>query len=80
MPVAGVTWLNCIDAQFNLQNVTYQVAFYNMEKNTAHCKLKVVKALIDANKVVYHTAANGYKLYVKLTVVGDLLIVSFKGK
>lgn len=29
---------------------------------------------------VYHAAANGYSLYVKLTVVDDLLIVSFKEK
>lgn len=29
---------------------------------------------------VYHTAANGYSLYVKLTVIDDLLIVSFKEK
>ena len=29
---------------------------------------------------VYHAAANGYSLYVKLTVIDDLLIVSFKEK
>ena len=29
---------------------------------------------------VYHASANGYSLYVKLTVIDDLLIVSFKEK
>ena len=29
---------------------------------------------------VYHTTANGHNLYVKLTVIDDLLIVSFKEK
>lgn len=29
---------------------------------------------------VYHATANGYSLYVKLTVIDDLLIVSFKEK
>ena len=29
---------------------------------------------------VYHAAVNGYSVYVKLTVVDDLLIVSFKEK
>ena len=98
-----------------------------MEKHTAHCKLHIVKALIEAGRVtatgtatagaravgintlqgmcdvvmnlttknfyksmtthanhqvwqdVYHGGtADGVALYVKLTVIDDLLIVSFK--
>jgi motility quorum-sensing regulator / GCU-specific mRNA interferase toxin len=98
-----------------------------MEKHTAHCKLHIVKALIEAGRVtatasatagaravginglnsmcevvlslttknfyksmtthadhrvwqdVYHCeTADGVALYVKLTVVDDVLIVSFK--
>lgn len=99
----------------------------SMEKHTAHCKLHIVKALIEAGRVsatttatagaravgvntlqgmcdvvltlttknfyksmtthanhriwqdVYHAElAEGVALYVKLTVIDDLLIVSFK--
>jgi motility quorum-sensing regulator/GCU-specific mRNA interferase toxin len=98
-----------------------------MEKHTAHCKLHIVKALIEAGRVtatatatasaravgintlqgmcdvvlsltitnfyksmtthadhriwqdVYHgESSEGVALYVKLTVIDDLLIVSFK--
>lgn len=98
-----------------------------MEKHTAHCKLHIVKALVEAGRVtatatatagaravgidtlqgmcdvvltlttqdfyksmtthanhrvwqdVYHAeTADGVALYVKLTVIDDLVIVSFK--
>lgn len=97
-----------------------------MEKQTPHCKLSVVRTMIQAGKVratvsatatalevgvvgmqemcdvilslttrdfhksmsthadhkvwqdVYHGEFNGTRLYIKLTVVDDLLIVSFK--
>lgn len=98
-----------------------------MEKSSPHCKLSVVKALVDSGKVkatasafagarelgintlhgmcaiitsleirnfyksmtshadhriwqdVYHgTTANGVGVYLKLTVIDDILIVSFK--
>lgn len=97
-----------------------------MEKLTPHCKLSVVKALVEAGKVrattsayrgalelgiedlagmcavvlslsasdfyksmtthtdhtiwqdVYHAKAAGEAVYLKLTVIDDLLIVSFK--
>ena len=96
-----------------------------MEKHTPHCRLQVVKALIEAGKVrttgkaiidaecmgidragiievvmaltpsnfyksmtthanhkiwqdVYHTNSAGNAIYLKLTVVDDVLIVSFK--
>jgi motility quorum-sensing regulator/GCU-specific mRNA interferase toxin len=97
-----------------------------MEKLTPHCKLSVVKALVDAGKVratasayqgalelgiedlagmcaivlslsasdfhksmtthadhriwqdVYHAKAAGDAVYLKLTVINDVLIVSFK--
>ena len=62
-----------------------------MEKNIGHCKLSVVKALATAGKVrstfsaLSGGAALGYRpitpmgeVYLKLTVVDDVLIVSFK--
>ena len=64
-----------------------------MEKRTPHCKLTAVKALVEANKVratasafagarslgVYHASTQaGDDVYIKLTVIEDVLIVSFK--
>jgi motility quorum-sensing regulator/GCU-specific mRNA interferase toxin len=61
-----------------------------MEKRTPHCKLGVVKALVKAGKVrtthadhtvwqdVYHPGTQAGNVYLKLTVIDDVLIVSFK--
>jgi motility quorum-sensing regulator/GCU-specific mRNA interferase toxin len=52
-----------------------------MEKRTPHCKLTVVKKLIEAGKVrmTASAAAGGEQLgFDKLTVIDDVLIVSFK--
>ena len=61
-----------------------------MEKSTPHCKLATVKALVDAGQVrtthvdhtvwqdVYRPSTQVGDVYLKLTVIDDLLIVSFK--
>jgi motility quorum-sensing regulator/GCU-specific mRNA interferase toxin len=50
-----------------------------LEKRTPHCPLPVVKALIDRVwQDVYRSATLAGIAYIKLTVVDDLLIVSFK--
>ncbi len=71
-----------------------------MEKSTPHCKLTVVKALVEAGKVratnsarlgatalgldlpdmlaVYRPSTQAGDVYLKLTVIDDVLIVSFK--
>jgi motility quorum-sensing regulator/GCU-specific mRNA interferase toxin len=46
-----------------------------MEKNTPHYKLAVAQALWQD---VYRPATRAGGVYLKLTVVDDLLIVSFK--
>lgn len=46
-----------------------------MEKKTPHYKLAVVQALWQD---VYRPASRAGGVYLKLTVVDDLLIVSFK--
>lgn len=47
-----------------------------MEKRKPHFELAVVKTLINAGKV--KATASGDAVYVKLTVIDDVLIVSFK--
>ncbi|KKB60932.1 hypothetical protein WM40_26250 [Robbsia andropogonis] len=61
-----------------------------MEKRTPHCKLPVVKALVERGKVrtthadhtvwqdVYRPSTHAGDVYLKLTVIDDVLIVSFK--
>jgi len=59
-----------------------------MEKRTPHCKLSVVKAFHKSMTThadyriwqdVYHTkTASGNEVYLKLTVIDGVLIVSFK--
>ena len=61
-----------------------------MEKRTRHCKLAVVMDLIAAGKVritgishaarqdVYRPRTPAGEVYLNLTVLDDLLIVSFK--
>ena len=56
-----------------------------MEKRTPHCRLAVVKNLVAAGKVrtTVSALAGGAALgfgfvYLKLTVLDDVLIVSFK--
>ncbi|WPL19003.1 mRNA interferase MqsR [Thiorhodovibrio winogradskyi] len=63
-----------------------------MEKRTPHCKLDVVQSLVRAGQVratrsyadhrvwqdVYRPNTRAGDLYLKLTVIDDLLIVSFK--
>lgn len=64
-----------------------------MEKRTPHCKLQVVKVLVNAGKVrttysavadhkawqdVYRPRTQAGDVYLKLTVIDDVLIVSFK--
>jgi motility quorum-sensing regulator / GCU-specific mRNA interferase toxin len=61
-----------------------------MEKPTPHCKLSTVKVLIAAGRVrtthadhtiwqdVYRPNTALGDVYLKLTVIDDLLIVSFK--
>jgi len=53
-----------------------------VEKGSLHFKLVVVKALIKAGKVRATASAlaggSAGKSYLKLTVIGDVLIVSFK--
>ena len=47
-----------------------------MEKGTPHCKLAFVKACVEAGQV--RATATGDDVYLKLTVIDDVLIVSFK--
>jgi len=61
-----------------------------MEDRTPHCKLAIVKALAKAGKVrtthadhtvwqdVYRPSTQAGDVYLKLTVIDDVLIVSFK--
>jgi hypothetical protein len=50
-----------------------------MEKSTPHCKLAVVQALVEGGHVRATTSAfGGAEVYLKLTVIDDVLIVSFK--
>ena len=58
-----------------------------MEKGTPHCKLSVAKSLVEAGKVrtthavwqdVYRPSTQVGDVYLKLTVIEDVLIVSFK--
>lgn len=49
-----------------------------MQKNTPHCKLTHVKALVANGQVRTTQSARAGNIYLKLTVVDDLLIVSFK--
>jgi motility quorum-sensing regulator/GCU-specific mRNA interferase toxin len=49
-----------------------------MEKRTPHCKLAVVKTMLAAGKVRTTVSALAGGVYLKLTVVDDVLIVSFK--
>ena len=65
-----------------------------MEKSTPHCKLPVVKAMITEGRVrstlsalaggaalgqdVYRPTTPAAEVYLKLTVIDDVLIVSFK--
>ena len=55
-----------------------------MEKRIPHAKLTVVKALVAAGQVrtvwqdVYRPTTRVGDVYLKLTVIDDVLIVSFK--
>lgn len=49
-----------------------------MEKATPHCKLPVIKSLLQTGKVRATQSALAGAVYLKLTVVDDVLIVSFK--
>ena len=56
-----------------------------MEKGAPHCQLPVVKALMTTHadhriwQDVYHAkTSNRAEVYLKLTVIDDVLIVSFK--
>lgn len=56
-----------------------------MEKRTPHCRLAVVKAMVVTTHAdhriwqdVYRAKTSAGAVYLKLTVVDDLLIVSFK--
>ena len=54
-----------------------------MEKGTPHCKLSVVKSMTTHAdhtiwQDVYHPRTSAGDVYLKLTVIEDLLIVSFK--
>ena len=55
-----------------------------MEKSKPHCRLVDLKALLTTHadytvwQDVYHAATRLGDVYLKLTVVDDLLIVSFK--
>jgi motility quorum-sensing regulator/GCU-specific mRNA interferase toxin len=64
-----------------------------MEKKTPHCKLPLIRSLIESGKVrstfsahadhriwqdVYRPRTNAGVVYLKLTVVDHVLIVSFK--
>ncbi len=49
-----------------------------MEKQTPYCKLSRVFELIDAELVRATTPVGETDLYIKLTVIDDVLIVSFK--
>lgn len=46
-----------------------------MEKHTAHCKLPLIRSLIEAGRV---KATAGAMVYLKLSVVDDVRVVSFK--
>jgi hypothetical protein len=51
-----------------------------VEKATPHCNLAFVKAMVDAGKVRTTRGAleGAAEVYLKLTVIDDVLIVSFK--
>lgn len=68
---ADLIGINGLDAMCAVIKAMSRSDFYkSMTSHADHCVWQDV----------YHAVANGYDVYVKLTVIDDLLIVSFKEK